>query len=83
MTFGRVAEAPPRAIRLVGWPKLVIFFFFLFVLASIAWMCTLNRGMYVNPHGEWQSASESQLQRIATRYTGSCSLTMPKVLIST
>ncbi len=28
MTFGRVAEALPRAIRLVGWPKLVIFFFF-------------------------------------------------------
>ncbi len=30
MTFGRVAEALPRAIRLVGWPKLVIFFFFFY-----------------------------------------------------
>jgi len=30
MTFGRVAEALPRAIRLVGWPKLVIFFFLFF-----------------------------------------------------
>ncbi len=30
MTFGRVAEALPRAIRLVGWPKLVIFLFFFF-----------------------------------------------------
>ena len=28
MTFGRVAEAQPRAIRLVGWPKIVFFFFF-------------------------------------------------------
>ena len=28
MTFGRVAEALPRAIRLVDWPKLVIFFLF-------------------------------------------------------
>jgi hypothetical protein len=26
MTLGRVAEALPQAIRLVGWPKLVIFF---------------------------------------------------------
>ena len=25
MTLGRVAEAVPQAIRLVGWPKLVIF----------------------------------------------------------
>ncbi len=24
MTFGRVAEALPRAIRLVGWPKLCL-----------------------------------------------------------
>jgi len=31
MTFGRVAEALPRAIRLVGWPKLVTFFFFFFL----------------------------------------------------
>ena len=30
MTFGRVAEALPRAIRLVGWPKLAVFFFFFF-----------------------------------------------------
>ena len=30
MTFGRVAEALSRAIRLVDWPKLVIFFFFFF-----------------------------------------------------
>ena len=30
MTFGRVAEALPRAIRLVGWPKLVIFFLIFF-----------------------------------------------------
>ena len=29
MTFGRVAEALPRAIRLDDWPKLVMFFFFI------------------------------------------------------
>jgi len=34
MTFGRVAEALPRAIRLVGWPKLVIFFFFFIATLS-------------------------------------------------
>jgi len=28
MTLGRLAEALPQAIRLVSWPKLVIFFFF-------------------------------------------------------
>jgi len=35
MTFGRVAEALPQAIRLVGWPKLVIFFF---LLVSKSWL---------------------------------------------
>ena len=34
MTFGRVAEALPRAIRLVGWPKLVIFFYLLLMIGS-------------------------------------------------
>jgi len=37
MTLGRVAEALPRAIKLVGWPKLVIiiiFFFFFFFFYS-------------------------------------------------
>ncbi len=28
MTLSSVAEALPRAIRLIGWPKLAIFFFF-------------------------------------------------------
>ena len=35
MTFGRVTEALSRAIRLVDWPKLVIFFFF---IAELVWM---------------------------------------------
>ena len=34
MTFGRVAEALSRAIRLVDWPKLVIFFFFFFLMSD-------------------------------------------------
>ncbi len=35
MTLGRVAKALPRAITLVGRPKLVIFFFFFFLFFFI------------------------------------------------
>jgi len=63
MTFGRVAEALPGAIRLVGWPKLVIFFFF--------FRCVVddNKLVTAGPHrsrrpGELLQMSEPEQQEI-------------------
>ena len=41
MTFGRAAEALPQAIRLFGWPKLVISFFFFLQIGVECRVCTV------------------------------------------